>query len=473
MSTTVPKTPVPTGDAAPVRPRAGQRGRAQHDVLLSRGGSGEEWVRAFLADSRAIHLVLLGLPFLTILVVYGGLTRSYPVYQVGDEGIHYAIVHAVAARWPHLLLSGYGAWSGPLVYWLVAALSLPFGASRVAARLVVLGFSWATCAMTYVILRDRLRASPVEALALALMLGLSPFFFGESFSVLTDNPTWFFVVLALERLLAYAHEPKTQRLAAFALCAAAATTMRQVAVWLFIPACVAVLSAPLPRRRRLVDGAVLALGLVPLAALLTYWGGLLPPGTAAAGVPASLRLRNVLESLGVLGLWGLLLVPVGQIRSWRAGLGRRGVAAVAAAALLTVAALAGQAMGSLKGGDPDGMGIVAFVSSHYPAFAGTSLLWWLLVPLGAGVLVALLATRPGRPVDRVLVVSLVALLATTMANSAWYQRYVDFPILLLLCALAVTARSRFRWADRGRWVAVVGISLAWAVAYMLNAGAGG
>ena len=181
----------------------------------------------------------------------------------------------------------------------------------------------------------------------------------------------------------------------------------------------------------------------------------------------------MLESLGVLGLWGLLLVPIGQIRSWWPGLGRRGAAAVAAAALLTVAALAGQAMGSLKGGDPYGMGIVAFVSSHYPAFAGTSLLWWLLVPLGAGVLTALLATRTGPPVDRVLVVSLVALLATTMANSAWYQRYVDFPILLLLCALAVTAGSRFRWADRGRWLALVVISLAWAVAYMLNAGAGG
>ena len=135
--------------------------------------------------------------------------------------------------------------------WLVAALSAAVWGVAGGGAAVVLGFSWATCAMAYVILRDRLRAAPVEALALALMLGLSPFFFGESFSVLTDNPTWFFVVLALERLLAYAHEPKTQRLVAFALCGAAATTMRQVAVWLFIPACVAVLSAPLSRRRRL------------------------------------------------------------------------------------------------------------------------------------------------------------------------------------------------------------------------------
>jgi hypothetical protein len=249
--------------------------------------------------------------------------------------------------------------------------------------------------------------------------------------------------------------------------------MRQVAVWLFVPACVAVLSSAMPQRRRLVHGAILALGLVPLAALLTYWGGLLPSGPASVGAPASLRLRNLLESLAVIGLWGLLLIPAGQVRSWVAGLGRRGSVAIGAAAMLTVTALAGQAMSSLKGGDPYGMGILAFVGSHYPVFAGTSLLWWLLVPLGAAVLAALLITRIKRPVDRVLVVSLVALLATTMANTAWYQRYVDFPVLLLLCALAVTAGSRFRWVDRARWLAVVAISLAWAVAYMLSPGACG
>src|SRR5664280_2041043 len=78
-----------------------------------------------------------------------------------------------------------------------------------------------------VLFRDGLQARPPDALALALLLAISPFFFGQSFHVLTDNPTWFFVVLALERLFAYVQRPAMARLAAFAACLAAATLMRQ------------------------------------------------------------------------------------------------------------------------------------------------------------------------------------------------------------------------------------------------------
>ena len=55
--------------------------------------------------------------------------------------------------------------------------------------------------------RDRLHAGPLDALALTLLLVVSPLFFGQSFHVFTDNPTWFFVVLGLERLFAYLQRP--------------------------------------------------------------------------------------------------------------------------------------------------------------------------------------------------------------------------------------------------------------------------
>ena len=108
--------------------------------------------------------------------------------------------------------------------WLLAGLASPFGGSIEAVRLVVTLFSWGACAVAYVLFRDRLHARPLDALALALLWLCLRFFFGQSFLVLTDNPTWFFAVLALERALAYVERPALRRIAAFAVCLALATT---------------------------------------------------------------------------------------------------------------------------------------------------------------------------------------------------------------------------------------------------------
>ena len=156
-----------------------------------------------LSSSRWVHLLVLAVPFLVVIVGWHGLHEPFLAFQGGDEPIHFGIVRVVLDQWPRPLLSGYGAWSGPTVYWLLAGLAYPFGGSIEAVRLVVALFSWGACAIAYVLFRDRLHARPLDALALALLLAVSPFFFGQSFLVLTDNPTWFFVVLALERALAY------------------------------------------------------------------------------------------------------------------------------------------------------------------------------------------------------------------------------------------------------------------------------
>jgi hypothetical protein len=295
------------------------------------------------------------------------------------------------------------------------------------------------------------------ALALALMLALSPYFFGEALRVLTDNPTWLFVMLALERLLAYARQPRTWKMAAFAAFAATATMMRQTSVWLFLPALAILITLPAPRRSRVLGGLILLLGLVPLAWLLYRWGGLLPSG-ARQSDPEVYRLRNLLMCLAVVGLWGLFLVPLDELARLPRALGRRGMIAVGATAVLSLAIVGAGAMGSLRGGDPYGVGLVGRLGIAWWRLAGTSLAWWILVPLGASLLAALLVTRT-RPVDRVLVWALLAVALSSLANTAWYQRYVDFAVLFLLAALAVSGGARRRRADTLRVAVVVAVSL--------------
>ena len=415
---------------------------------VSRIGDRLPWA----SRSRWLHLLVLALPFVVVVAGWHGLSHSFPAFQGGDEILHYPIVQTVAAQWPHPWLSGYGAWSGPLVYWVLATLALPFGGSLVAVRLVVAVFSWGTCAVAYVLFRDRLHARPPDALGLALLLAVSPFFFGQSFHVLTENPTWFFVVLGLERLLAYVQRPGMWRLAAFAACLVAATLMRQVAVWLALPGLIALLSVPQPRRHKLAGLAVLALALVPLAALLVYWGGPLPPAAGAGASPTPLvpvhRTRNLLLSLGVVGSYAVFLLPAAEVRAWwrRARRDRVWLAVLVLPPLVALGLMAAGVLGLVT----TFLGLVSRVP--FPHVAGASLLWWIVIPLGAAVAAGLLGSRLSDVRSRVLLGALVGVLLSSLVNVRWYERYVDFPILLALAALALVAGVVLGRFDRERWL---------------------
>lgn len=422
-------------------------------------GADPGW-RATAARARWLHLLVLAAPFLVAIAGWRGLSLTFPAFQGGDEVIHFDIVRMAADQWPRPLLGGYGAWSGPLVYWLLGGLSAPFGAPIEAVRLVVAAFSWATCALAYVIFRDRLGARPLDALVLAVLLAVSPFFLGQSFRVLTDNPAWFFVVLGLERCLAYGERPSLGKIAVVAASLAAATTMRHIAVWLLLPAVVALFSVPQPRRRRAAGLGLLALGLAPLLALLVYWGGPLPPATAAAApveTPLVLgyRLRNLLLTLGVVGWYAVLLLPAAELASWwrRARGDRRWVLQLAVPAAAAFALVAAGSLGVIT------VFLTLVSRLPLPGIAGSSVLLWVLVPLGAVATAGLLARLP-EPRSRILLAALSGVLLSALANPRWYQRYVDFPILLLFAALALTAGVTLCRTDRERWLLTGLVSVA-------------
>jgi hypothetical protein len=238
--------------------------------------------------------------------------------------------------------------------------------------------------------------------------------------------------------------------------------MRQTSVWLFLPGLVAPFCVHVSARARVWAAALVVAGMTPLAALLVYWGGLLPSSGVQTD-PGVFRLRDVCLSLAVVGLWGLLLVPADDVRALAERLRFKGGVALLSAAVLALLAIAGGVMASLHGGDPYGIGLLGRVSQAWWKVLGTSLVWWIFVPLGAATLAALVATRWKRPVDRVLVLALVAIVVSTAANTTWYQRYVDFAVLLLLGGLVASGSARVRAVDVLRWTGVVAISLLWTV----------
>ena len=64
----------------------------------------------------------------------------------------------------------------------------------------------------------------------------------------------------------------------------------------------------------------------------------------------------------------------------------------------------------------------------------------------------MLASRLTEVRSRLLVSALLGVLLSAMANPRWFERYVDFPVLLAFAGLAVVAGVTLGRIDRERWL---------------------
>ncbi|HEV2874109.1 MAG TPA: hypothetical protein VGW14_03080, partial [Thermoleophilaceae bacterium] len=315
---------------------------------------------------------------------------------------------------------------------------------------------------------------------------LSPYVFGASFTLLTDNLAILFGLIALERIHAYARDGSLGAFAVACLAIGAAVLTRQSFLWLVPVAAFFLVLPPLRLDRVAAGGAMLALALVPLAALVIEWNGLVPPSAdpASCGLctdrpgvgPDELSLRTVAFTVALLGMYSALVLGPAQWRRLRSPVTRAAGKVLAAvrlrprvpAALLAGAAAVGVALVLLepleympaRPGVQGDAGYLWRLSDELPTVLGSSLLFWLLVPLGA-VAGALLVRRAGW--TSLPSVYLGAFLLGTLPVNLVYQKYFD-PFMLL--AVALFARPPdFR---RPRDYAGVAVVCAGSIAYALS-----
>jgi 4-amino-4-deoxy-L-arabinose transferase-like glycosyltransferase len=403
------------------------------------GRIGDGWGR--LPD-RWRAALLLALPFLAGAIALRGLTRTMPTFHAGDEvNYHLPTIEQFARQLWTPDLVHYPAAQTPLFHLLVAAWSRVVGLELWRLRVVELLISYGVALVLYRLLRRYRGLALWPALLLAALFACSPYVFGQSFILVTDNLALLLSLIAIERLLAF---DRGGGLAAFAVACGAiglAVLTRQSAGWLALPAFL-VLALHEPRDlRTLASGtALLGVALVPFGLLALSWHGLVPPTAdpASCGLCASAdgrlggagdsRLRAPLYALAIAGVYGMLLhgpalwdeLRSGGRRGWRLPLG----AAAVGVLVLVVAPLAHRT------GDE---GWIWRVARSGPEPLRVAWPFWLLVPLGCAVL-AMVARRCGWRSLPVLLLGcfLVAQLATRLA----YQKYFD-PIVLLALLLAL------------------------------------
>jgi hypothetical protein len=209
------------------------------------------------------------------------------------------------------------------------------------------------------------------------------------------------------------------------------------------------------REKTLVLGVVGA-SVVPVAVLFLIWHGLVPPGgdpascgLCAAGSAGSAAhgpfvVRSTELALATTALYGTVLFAPLLLTRLR-GMSLPSLSELTGpllAAAVGVLMLLLWPTGTPTGSGAEGAGLIWRAAGHFPSVFGTSLVFWMLVPLAGVIVWARLRTAP-RP-------GLVAaffgcfLLSTLVIRFPW-QKYVD-PFALLAIILTVRpddlARSR-------------------------------
>jgi 4-amino-4-deoxy-L-arabinose transferase-like glycosyltransferase len=432
------------------------------------------------AAPRWVAPAVLAVPYLVAIAALRGLTVRLPIFHGGDElNYHYPTILRFGRELPFPDLSAYHAAQTPLFHLLLAYVGKVIGYELWRLRLVEALISYLAALAVFVLLHRRLGLDRATALVLSLLFALSPYMYGGSFRLLTDNLATLFVVVALERFERFRESERLGPFVVGCACVGAAMLTRQSTAFMIGVAGLYAVFAGLPARapgrgwhalgERAGLLAFVAVAVVPVGVLFLTWHGLVPPGgdpsscglcpTRGAGQSAAghLVVPSAELALATIGIYGAVLFAPALVRWLRSGRdlladARGPLAGATAGALLLLIEPA-------RPGRHDA-GIIWRAAGHFPSLRGSSLLFWALVPLGGAVLWARARLAPRRFL--VLAFSACFLASTLVIRYPW-QKYVD-PFALLIVIVTVRPRELITGRDFAG-AGVLGVAF---VAYALS-----
>jgi hypothetical protein len=426
--------------------------------------------RALLGQAPAwLFPALLALPFLIGIAVLQGLTVEIDTFHGSDARVYQ--LPTILQLSDRLDFSAYPSAQTPLYHVLTAWWGELVGFDLWKLRLLNVAFSYGAALALLRLLRRATPLEPWQAFALTLLFTLSPYFFGASFTLLTDNLAILFALLALERIDRFRSDASLATFGVACVWIAGAVLTRQSFLWLVPVAAWFLLRSTAPVERRLAGAALLALALAPLAALVVDWGGLVPPTAdpASCGLCTdrpgvgrdSLTLRTVGFTVALIGAYAALVIGPrvmrGPTRLLAVPGGAVALAAGAGVLLLAISPLAYRPIVPGQAGDA---GYLWQISDRLPVVLGSSLAFWLLVPLGC-VAIFVLVRRAGA--GSLPAVYLAAFLIAALPVGLVYQKYFDPFALLALALLVRPPDLRTRWDYAG--IAVLYVAF---VAYAIS-----
>lgn len=390
--------------------------------------------------------LLLALPFIGVALWLDLLRAQIHTFHHTDETIfHLGVIRAFAAELPFPDLRDYNSATTPLFHLVLAVADRLFGLELPGLRAVNVLISYGTVLYLFHLFHRQLLWSRGDALMAAAAIGVSPYFFGSSFLVLTDNLAWGLAVITCGTALSAVRGGRTFTWCAVAGWTALVLLTRQSYVWLYLAVVALAASAPGAWRDRVVRTGIVLSSALPLVPLVFMWDGLVPP-TFQLGGGSGIEHRpitavNLLAFnfvIAIVGVYALLIparVPAHDdsdrrvvLSTWRLP----GWSASLLAVLFTAALLSLQPMHR----DMEfHNGVLWSVAERLPQIHGSSIAYWILMPIGMlRMFHAVRESRADLGNLGLIGVCLMALLSSAFVFQKYFDPAVPF-LMLLACAV--------------------------------------
>ena len=354
-----------------------------------------------------------------------------------DERLfHLPTIQAFASELPWPSLSDYQSATTPLYHLVLSPVAAVSDSNISALRLVNLLISGCTLAIVGAALARW--GSDRSALLGMLLVGASPYFVGPAIRLSTDNAA----LLSVFLVLMLTHPNGSRRAGLAAMFATAAVLTRQLHLWLMVPLLYAAWSSERNLKQWIAWSALPVLALIPF---VVTWGALTPP-QFADGHQRGINANALVMFLGVLGAHSVCAAPW-MIRTLRSKSVRLWVPGVVA---LCWAFLSHHSMPWVD--DPNRIGGALWtLSKGVPEILGVPLTFWLTVPLGALMLLALVG-HPIRNHGRFIAICAIAFVIANLMSGRAYQKYYD-PMSLFFAAALIQGQPEFEhtWLNRAAW----------------------
>jgi hypothetical protein len=393
-------------------------------------------------------LVVLALPFVIATIALHGLSDHIQTFHGSDEEIfHYPLIRKFIATFPKMDLSDYPSATTPLYHVFSATIGKLVSSDIRVLRAANVLITYASAVALFALFQREIMTGWLTSLLVALTMVLSPYVFGNSFLLMTDNLAMLFAIGAIWCAMRYLRTGQWDMVALAALLACCAIMTRQFYLWLLITILVASVARKLerPAEGALFGALVLTLlALAPVVVLCVLWGGFTPPQFQFY-TASTLRIAPLAFLTATLGMYSAPFLVLSACNVSRLSLQARNVARMAVVVLTSAVLLWFGQLHYVRevvgcNGAATCMvtdGYLWRLSQLFPSIGQTSLLFCVLVPLG---IVALLCV-PRNKAGLFAITIFMSFGFFSISQVSLFQKYYDVPALLVICLIFTGIRS--------------------------------
>lgn len=399
---------------------------------------------ALMLLKRHWIVLLIPIPWLFVILWFEGLTRPVPTFHDGDETIyHYPIIQKFAQQIPQVDLRDYPSATTPGYHLIFAVFHRWLQFDLPQLRLLNAIISIVAVIVLYALLTQR-SYPPYYAFLNALLFGLSPYYFGAGFRLLTDNLSLALVLMSLLHLKLLSIKGSTLNLVAAYMWASFSMLTRQLSAWLLVA--IASQSFSVEKRlfctsRFLLSFSLTCVAALPIGILFLLWGGFTPPYFQGSHGTATMItvVKNFVFSISLYTAYHILLRTEDTLYYISKLKDRAYLLAFVFLMITSTLTLWMFDCIPTKGDD----GILWRISSLFPRLGGSSLLFYIMMPIGMFILASSIAKFVR--IDSFafsLIVGQLAFLLVNFANGKIFQKYYDTYLLLFLMLIAPSKATK-------------------------------